>query len=103
MFNDSYRDYSDVTFVRSATEYDFDDVLVVDRDWFVSAARIIIAHENIRCRVDNKLWDIERIEWSNTLGMVKITAKESDDAFWFSQPDDYIFYDDRGARFIRSR
>ena len=29
LFNDSYRDYSDVTFVRGATEYDFDDVLVV--------------------------------------------------------------------------
>lgn len=99
LFNDSYRDYSDVTFVRGATEYDFDDVLVVDRDLVRIGGKNYDVHtENIRCRVDNKLWDIERIEWSNTLGMVKITAKESDDAFWFGQPDDYIFYDDRGRK-----
>ena len=25
-------------------------------------------------------------------------SQESDDAFWFGQPDDYIFYDDRGRK-----
>jgi hypothetical protein len=99
IFNDTYRDYSDIKFVRGTTEYDFDDVLVVDRNLVrISGKNYDVKAEGIKCRVDNKLWDINRIEWSNTLDMVKITAEESDDAFWLGQPDDYIFYDAKGRK-----
>lgn len=99
LFNDSYRDYSDITIVKGTTEYNFDDVLVVDRNLIrISGKNYDVKAEAIKCRVDNKLWDINRIEWSNTLNMVKITAEESNDDFWFGQPDDYIFYDDRGRK-----
>ena len=98
-FNDSYLDQSDITIVKGTTEYEFDDVLVVDRDVIrIGGKNFDVRDDDIKCLVDTKLWDIERIDWNTRLDMVEITAEESKDTYWANQPKDYIFYDDRGRK-----
>ena len=99
LFNDTYRDYSDIIIVKGTSQYDFDDVLVVERNVVrIERKNYDVRDENIKCLVDNKLWDIERIEWLANLEMVKITAEESKDTLWGSQPKDFIFYDEDGRK-----
>ena len=98
-FNDSYIDQDDITIMKGITEYKFDDVLVVDRNILrIGGKNYDIRDEDIKCLVDNKLWDMERIDWNTRLNMVEITAKESKDTYWASQPKDYIFYDEKGRK-----
>lgn len=99
LFNNTYRDYSDITIVKGTTKYDFDDVLVVERNVVrIDRKNYDVRDDAIKCLVDNKLWDIERIEWLSNLEMVKITAKESKDTLWGSEPKDFIFYDERDRK-----
>jgi hypothetical protein len=98
-FNDSYIDQDDITIMKGITEYKFDDVLVVDRNILrIGGKNYDIRDEDIKCLVDNKVWDMERIDWNTRLNMVEITAKESKDTYWASQPKDYIFYDEKGRK-----
>lgn len=99
MFNSSYLNQDDITIVKGTTEYDFDDVLVVDRNVIrISGKNYDVRADDIKCLVDTKLWDIERIDWNTRLDMVEITAKESKDTYWASQPKNYIFYDENGRK-----
>jgi len=99
LFNNTYRDYSDITIVKGTTQYAFKDVLVVERNVVrIDRKNYDVRDNEIKCLVDNKLWDIERIEWLSNQEMVKITAKESKDSLWGSQPKDFVFYDANGRK-----
>jgi len=99
LFNDTYRDYSDITIVKGTTQYDFEDVLVVERNVVrIDRKNYDVRDDDIKCLVDNKLWDIKRIEWLSSQDLVKITAEESKDTLWGSQPKDFIFYDEDGGK-----
>lgn len=92
MFNSSYLDYSDIKILKGSTAYDMEDVLVVERNLVRIGSREY-SEDDIQCRVDGKVWDITRIEWSSSLDMVVITAEEAEDSYYSDQPEDYIFYD----------
>lgn len=99
LFNNDYRDYNDVTIIRGTYEYDMDTVLVVDRNLLrIGGKQYSVTEANIQCRIDNKIWDISRIEWDSRLEMVKITATEAKNSSWVGQPDDFIFYDERDRK-----
>ena len=67
-FNDSYIDQDDITIMKGITEYKFDDVLVVDRNILrIGGKNYDIRDEDIKCLVDNKVWDMERIDWNTRL------------------------------------
>lgn len=99
LFNDTYRDSKDITIVKGTTKYDFEDVLVVETNVVrIERKNYNIRDNDIKCLVDNKLWDIKRIEWLSNLDMVKITAEESKDTLWGIQPKNFIFYDEDGRK-----
>lgn len=102
MFNKTYRDYRDVKILKGSSVYDMESVLVVDRNLVrIGSRQYEVDDDNIQCRVDNKVWNIERIDWDDRLDMIVITADEDRDSTWGNQPEDYMFYDEDDRRIYR--
>lgn len=89
-FNSKTLDYDEVTLIKGSTEYDLEDVTYVSRNVIkISGKKYTVTETDFQCEVDNKLYDVEKIDWSSTSDMMVITAEEVDTF----DPDEIILYD----------
>jgi hypothetical protein len=92
LFNDEYRLASEIKILRNNTPYTLDDIMVVDRDLIRIGGKQYSVDSSIKCRFNNKIYDIYRIDYDTTYDMVTIKATESDDYAGAYQPQKYVFY-----------
>lgn len=92
VFNEEYRYASEVQIIKNNISYDLDRVIVVDRNLIRIGGKQYKVDASVKCRFNNKLYDIDRINYDTKYEMVIITATESSDYVPAYQPRDYVFY-----------
>lgn len=97
LFNDEYRLASDIQILRNNISYNLDQVMVVDRNLLRIGGKQYKVDDSIKCRLDSKVYDIDRIDYDMTYNMVKISATESYDYTGAYQPRNYVFYLNRNV------
>jgi len=92
LFEDEYHDASEIQIIRNNISYSLDQVMVVDRDLIRIGGKQYEVDSSIKCRFNNKIYDIDRIDYDTTYDIVKISATESKDYTGAYQPLNYMFY-----------
>lgn len=92
LFNNEYYLASDIQILKNNISYDLDQVMVVGRNLIRIGGKQYTVDSSIKCRFDNDVYDIDRIDYDTTYDMVKISATESEDYAGAYQPRNYIFY-----------
>lgn len=91
-FNNSYIDYDEITILKGSSKYDFDEITIEERNVIrINNREYTIPSSDIQCEVDDEVWDIKKIEWSNSLDVAVITAEEAEDDF---EPKKITLYDE---------
>jgi len=93
LIDDKYYDTDDVQIVMDKKYYDLDKVLVVSRNQMRIEGRQYKLDSKFALRVNNKLYNIDRIDYDSTLNIVVIdTGDYSGIIDSSSQPDTIVFY-----------
>lgn len=91
MVNDVYRDASEIKILKDNTVYDMDQVMVISRNLLRIGGKQYDLDSSFKCRYDNKIYNIDRIDFNANLQAVVINTSESTGT-WSSQPVKYVFY-----------
>lgn len=91
MINDVYRDASDVKILKDGTVYDMEQVMVVSRNLLRIGGKQYNLDSSFKCRYDNKIYNIDRIDFNANLQAVVIDTSEATGT-WSNQPVKYVFY-----------
>ena len=91
MINDVYRDASDVKILKDGTVYDMEQVMVVSRNLLRIGGKQYNLDSSFKCRYDNKIYNIDRIDFNANLQAVVIDTSEATGT-WSNQPAKYVFY-----------
>ncbi|MFA7148858.1 MAG: hypothetical protein WC109_08540, partial [Syntrophomonadaceae bacterium] len=91
MINDVYRDFSEVKILKDNIVYDMEQVMVVSRNLIRIGGKQYNLDSTFKCRYDNKLYNIDRIDFNANLQAVVITTSEATGT-WSNQPVKYVFY-----------
>ena len=91
MINDVYRDASEVKILKDSIVYDMEQVMVVSRNLLRIGGKQYNLDSTFKCRYDNKLYNIDRIDFNANLQAVVITTSEATGT-WSNQPIKYVFF-----------
>ena len=91
MINDVYRDASEIKILRDNVVYDMDQVMVVSRNLLRIGGRQYNLDSSFKLRYNNKIYNIDRIDFNANLQAVVITTSEATGT-WSNQPAKYVFY-----------
>jgi hypothetical protein len=91
MINDVYRDTSEVKILKDNIVYDMEQVMVVSRNLLRIGGKQYDLDSTFKCRYDNKIYNIDKIDFNANLQAVVINTSESTGT-WSSQPVKYVFY-----------
>lgn len=91
MINDVYRDASEIKILKDNIVYDMEQVMVVSRNLLRIGGRQYDLDSSFKCRYNNKIYNIDRIDFNANLQAVVITTSESTGT-WSNQPAKYVFY-----------
>lgn len=86
-----YRDSADVQVLKDGIVYSLDSVLVVQRNVVRIKGRQYNLDSTFKCRIDNKIYNIEKIDYDTSRQMTVITTGEAT-GYGAGQPSKYTFY-----------
>ncbi len=92
VINDVYRDAKDVKILKDNILYDVDQVMVVSLNLLRIGSKQYNLDSSFKCRYDNKVYTINRIDFDSTLQANVLKVTESTDAYLANQPVKYVFY-----------
>jgi hypothetical protein len=92
LFNDEYRLASEVVILKNNDSYSLDQIMIVGRNLIRIGGKQYSVDSTIRCKLQNKVYAIDEIDYSTKYDMVSIEADETDDYAGAYQPKKYVFY-----------
>ncbi|CFX01971.1 S-layer homology domain [Syntrophomonas zehnderi OL-4] len=92
VINDVYRDADEVKILKDNVIYDLDQIMVVSTNVIRIGGKQYKLDASFKCRYDNKVYAIDRIEYDSRLQTNVLKTSESNDAYLSNQPIKYIFY-----------
>jgi len=90
--NDEYYDQNKVKILLDNVTYNLNQVLVIKRDVLRISGKQYNLSSNIKCRLNNKLYDINRIDFDVDSGIVSMKLTEFTNYPGSIQPLEYVFY-----------
>lgn len=92
IINDVYRDIKDVMILKDNVLYDLDHAIVVGVNLIRIGNKQYNLDSSFKCRFDNKVYTINRIEFDSTLQANILKVTESADTYLSNQPVKFAFY-----------
>ncbi|MDD4801450.1 MAG: S-layer homology domain-containing protein [Syntrophomonas sp.] len=92
--DDKYYDTEDVKFIKGASIYDVDEVMVVSRNLYRIDKKQYTLDSNLLVQVDNKTYTIYEIYWDAQEQATVIETDDDVDSTLATQPQEIIFYND---------
>lgn len=89
--NDKYRDAGGIQILKDNDTYSLDDILVVRHNVVRIGGRQYTA-DDIQCRFDGMLYNIDDIDYDDDLDLVTMDVTESTNSWGGDQPEEYVFY-----------
>lgn len=93
VLDDEYLDADDVRIIKGTTVYTLDEALVVARNVIRINGRQYSLDSDFKCKVDNKIYYIDEIDYDPSLAATIIETGDLADSI-ANQPSRFIFYND---------
>lgn len=94
MLNDEYVDSEKLQILKDNVAYDIDRVLVIERDVVRIKGKQYDVDSTFRCRYDDTVYDIDRIDYDTREDVIMIEGDKCKDGYWANQPVKFVFYVD---------
>jgi len=94
ILNNEYRDAADVRIIKGTSIYTLDQALVVSRNVLRINGKQYNLDSDFKCRVDNKTYDIDEIDYDSSQHATIIDTGDLTDSTMANQPSKFIFYND---------
>ncbi|HEX3010584.1 MAG TPA: S-layer homology domain-containing protein [Syntrophomonadaceae bacterium] len=91
LFNNEYRLASEIRIIKDSSSYTLDQVIIVDRN-LIRIGGKQYTEDSVKCRFNNKVYDIDEIDYDTEYDIPTIEAAESSDYAGAYQPNKYTFY-----------
>ncbi|HHV15636.1 MAG TPA: S-layer homology domain-containing protein [Gelria sp.] len=91
--NKVYVDTNQIKILKDNTAYDIDQVLVVKRNVVRIKGKQYDIDSTFKCMYRDDVYDIDRIDYDNTLDCITIIGTKTQDSYWANQPSKYVFFE----------
>lgn len=92
IIDDKYYDFADVRIIWNSGVYDLNEIMVVNRNLLRIKGKQYDLDASFKVRFDNKVYDIERIEYNASLQSTVIKTGSISSSTLANQPTKFIFY-----------
>ncbi|MGE5423216.1 MAG: hypothetical protein ACM3QW_08130, partial [Ignavibacteriales bacterium] len=90
--NDSYLTVDQIKIIKDSTSYPFQKITVVSKNLIRLAGRQYELDSTFKCQYDNKVYDIDYINYDTTLNTIVMETTEATGYYGSYQPIKFTFY-----------